>query len=91
MQLSYTPTSVLISVTGVTPPPLLLSPAVSGTNVLVTWTSFSNLTYRLEFNPDLTPSNWTALPGDVLGASNSASKLDVLIPSNRFYRVRVLP
>jgi hypothetical protein len=91
MQLSNTPSSVLVSVTGVTPPPILSSPAVSGTNVLLTWSSFSNFTYRLEFNPDLTPSNWTALPGDVLGASNTASKLDALTPSNRFYRVRVLP
>jgi hypothetical protein len=51
----------------------------------------SNTTYRVEFNPDLTPSNWAALPGDVIGVSNTASKLDPLTPSNRLYRVRVVP
>ena len=92
MQLSNTPNSVIVRVTGVAPPqPVLLSPVISGTNVLLTWSAVSNSTYRLEFNPDLAPSNWNALPGDVLGASNLASKLDALTPSNRFYRVRTLP
>ena len=55
------------------------------------WTAVSNTTYRLEFNPDLGPSNWIALPGDVIGVSNTASKLDVVTSSSRLYRVRVLP
>ena len=92
MQLSNTTSSVILWVTGVAvPPPLLFSPALSGSNVLLTWTSISNANYRLEFNPDLNPSNWSALAGDVPGISNTANKLDVLTPSNRFYRVRVLP
>jgi hypothetical protein len=94
MVLSNTPTSVIVRVTGVTAPPpapLLLTPLLSGTNVLLSWAAVSNILYRLEFNPDLTPSNWTALPGDVLSTSTNASKLDPLTPSNRFYRVRVLP
>jgi hypothetical protein len=95
MQLSNTTTSVIVHVTGVAasppPPPLLLPLTFSGTNVLLTWTAVSNVTYRLEFNPDLTPSNWNAIPGDVLGLSNTASKLDTLTPNNRFYRVQVLP
>jgi hypothetical protein len=45
----------------------------------------------VEFNPDLAPSNWIALPGDVTAVSNTASKLDPLTLSNRFYRVRVVP
>ncbi|HWY75404.1 MAG TPA: hypothetical protein VN281_07295, partial [Verrucomicrobiae bacterium] len=95
MQLSNTTNSVIVRVTGVAasppPPPLLLPLTFSGTNALLTWTAVSNVTYRLEFNPDLTPSNWNAIPGDVLGLSNTASKLDTLTPSNRFYRVQVLP
>jgi len=92
MQLSNTASSVIVRVTGVAPPaPLLLSPLLSGANVLLTWTAVSNITYRLEFNPDLTSSNWNALSGDVLGLSNTASKIDALTPSNRFYRVQVLP
>ncbi|HWW02285.1 MAG TPA: hypothetical protein VNZ64_21465 [Candidatus Acidoferrum sp.] len=92
MQLSNTTSSVIVQVTGVAiPPPLLLTPAIAGSNVLLTWTAFPNVTYRMEFNPDLGPSNWTALAGDVTSSSNFASKLDPLTPSNRFYRVRLLP
>ena len=46
---------------------------------------------KSEFKPDLNATNWNALPGDVVGASNTASKTDALTSSNRFYRVRVLP
>jgi hypothetical protein len=72
-------------------PPILLPPSLAGSNVVLTWTAQSNTNYRLEFNPDLAPSNWNALPGDVLGLSNIASKFDAQTPSNRLYRVRVLP
>jgi hypothetical protein len=92
MQLSNTPSSVIVQVTGVAPvPPLLLTPAISSSNVLLTWTAIPNATYRLEFNPNLAPSNWSALSGDVTSSNNFASKLDLLTPSNRFYRLRLLP
>jgi hypothetical protein len=94
MQLSNSPTSVIVRVTDVfstIPQPLLLPPEISGTDFKLTWTAVSNTTYRVEFNPNLAPSNWTALPGDVIGVSNTASKFDPLTTSNRLYRVRVLP
>jgi hypothetical protein len=92
MQLSNAPASVILTVTGVAPPPpLLLSPSISGSNLVLTWTAVSNLTYRVEYNPNLTPSNWSAVPGDVTSLSNLASKLEALTSSNRFYRVRALP
>jgi hypothetical protein len=94
MQLTNTGNSVIARVTDVStaiPQPMLLPPEIFGTNVKLTWTVVPNTLYRVEFNPNLTPSNWTALPGDVPGVSNTASKLDALTPSNRFYRVRVLP
>lgn len=94
MQVSNSPNSVVVRVTDVltgSPAPLLLAPEISGSNFKLSWTTVSNITYRVEFNADLTPSNWMALPGDVIGLSNTASKLDSLMTSNRFYRVRVLP
>jgi Divergent InlB B-repeat domain len=94
MQLSDSPNSVIVQVTDVLtgiPQPVLLVPELSGSDLKLTWTSVSNAIYRVEFNSDLTPSNWTALPGDVMGVSNTASKLDALTGSNRFYRVRVVP
>ena len=63
-----------------------------GANLKVVWTAASNLTYRLEFNPNLANlTNWSTIQGDVTTISNTASKLDPLTASNRFYRVRVLP
>jgi hypothetical protein len=77
MQLNHTTNSVIVQVTAVAnPPPLLFPPLVSGTNVTLTWMAVSNLTYRLEFNPNLTPSNWSALVGDVISISNLAYKVD---------------
>jgi len=73
------------------PPPLLLPPEISGTDLKLTWTSVSNAQYRVEFNPNLASGNWTALPGDITTLSNTASKFDPLTSSNRFYRVRFLP
>jgi hypothetical protein len=70
---------------------MFFPPEISGSNFKLTWTAVSNTTCRVEFNPNLSPSNWTALPGDVIGVSNTASKLNALTPTNRFYRVRFLP
>jgi hypothetical protein len=93
MQLSNTVNSVIVRVTEIlaVAQPVLLSPELIGSDLKLIWTSASNMTYRVEYNPNLAPSNWTALPGDVIGVSNTASKLDALTPSNRLYRVRVLP
>jgi len=93
MLLSNTPTSVVLRVTDVIPipQPVLLMPQLAGTNVLLIWTATSNVTYRLEFTPGISPNVWTNVAGDVTTLSNTAGKLDVLTPSNRFYRIRVLP
>jgi len=93
MQLSNAPTSVIVRVTDVlvVPRPLLLQPELVGLDLKLTWTAVSNTTYRVEFNPSLNSTNWNALPGDVTSLTTTTSKLDVLTPSNRFYRVRVLP
>jgi hypothetical protein len=72
-------------------PPLLLPPEILGPNLKITWTSVSNAQYRVEFNPSLSSSSWTALPGDVIANSNTAVKIDPLTSSNRYYRVRILP
>jgi hypothetical protein len=93
MLMSNTSTSVIVLVTNVLvmPPPLLLPLQLSGSNVTLTWTAVSNTIYRAEFNSGLNPSNWNALPGDVTAVTNVASKLDILTPSNRFYRIQIIP
>ncbi len=82
---------VSVSEVLVVPQPVLLTPELSEVDVRLIWTASSNRIYRLEFNPDLNPTNWIIIPGDVTGLSNTASKLNALTSSNRFYRVRVVP
>jgi len=93
MQLSNTTNSVIVRATNVlvAPQPLLFPLQLSGSNVTLTWTAVSNTIYRAEFNPGLNASNWNALPGDVTAVTNVASKLDILTPSNRFYRIQIIP
>jgi hypothetical protein len=93
MQLSNTATSVIAQVTGVVsvPQPVLMQPVITASNILLTWTANQNFIYRLEYNPSLAPSNWIAVPGDVTTSGNTASKLDSLTSSNRYYRVHILP
>jgi hypothetical protein len=93
MELSNAPNAVVLHVTNVfpVPQPVLFMPELAGTNAKLTWTAISNVTYRLEANPDLASSNWAPVPGDVTTLSNTASKLDPLTPSNRLYRVHILP
>ncbi|HYG22076.1 MAG TPA: hypothetical protein VEH04_04775 [Verrucomicrobiae bacterium] len=94
MQLSNSPGSVVVRVLDVLAPlslPYLFTPGRIGSNWKLSWTAVSNASYRLEYNPEFGSSNWAALPGDVTALSNTASKLDISTPSNRLYRVRVLP
>jgi hypothetical protein len=93
LQLSTTPTSVIVSIGNVlpVPQPVLLTPELVGPDAKLTWTTTSNVTYRLAFIPAVASTNWSAITGDVTTLSNFASKLDPLTPSHRFYHVRVLP
>jgi hypothetical protein len=94
MLLSYTATAVIVRVTDVLtsiPQSILLPPEIVGADIKLTWTAISNATYRVEFNPDLNLTSWIAVQGDVTALTNTASKLDPLTPSNRLYRVRILP
>jgi hypothetical protein len=90
MQLSNTANSVLVRVNSITVP-MLFQPLLAGSNILLSWTAVSNTSYRVEFKPGPEVTNWNALPGDVTASNSSATKLDSLTVSNRFYRVRILP
>jgi hypothetical protein len=74
------------------PAPMMLPlTRVGTTNIVITWTSVSNATYRVQYNPVLRATNWTDLVGDVIATGSTASKTDILTVTNRLYRVRVLP
>jgi hypothetical protein len=73
------------------PAPAMRPLSIGGGNVLISWSSVSNATYRVQFKTDLKAANWTDLAGDVLASSNTASKTDLFTKSNRFYRIQVVP
>ena len=73
------------------PAPILLALVVTSTEVVITWTSVSNVNYRVQYNPLLTTTNWIDLIGEVVASGRTASKTDSMTRTNRFYRVQVWP
>ena len=63
----------------------------AGNGIEISWSALSNLTYRVQYTSDLASGAWTDLAGDILANSSTASIKDILTPTNRFYRIRVLP
>jgi uncharacterized repeat protein (TIGR03803 family) len=63
-----------------------------GSNLVLTWNSFSNGVYRLEYKSAAGGTNWIALGLDITAVDNTCSFTDTLtIESQRFYRVVLLP
>jgi hypothetical protein len=71
----------------VVPPLRIASATVSGTNILLTWGSISNTTYRVQYKGALDNSAWNALTPDVTATGSTASATDPIAPTQRFYRI----
>ncbi|HTI99886.1 MAG TPA: hypothetical protein VL527_13475, partial [Dongiaceae bacterium] len=61
------------------------------TNIVINWTAVTNGIYRVQFITALGSTNWIDLIGDITATGSTASKIDSLTSTNRFYRIRVLP
>jgi subtilase family serine protease len=73
------------------PAPSFLPLAPSGGNIKLSWSTVSAVSYQLQYNSDLTTTNWINL-GSVITASNTVTTAnDSLTNSQRFYRVMVVP
>lgn len=61
---------------------------VGGGGVTVIWSAVPGKTYRVQFKDAVNAPDWTDVPGDVLAASDSASKVDTTAGASeqRFYR-----
>jgi len=72
--------------------PLILSLTVaSSTNVVITWSAVSNLTYRVRHRPELN-SPWINLVPDVTATNTTASAVDNPGGAGqRFYQVMLVP
>jgi hypothetical protein len=73
--------------------PTILSLTGAGkTNVVITWSAVSNVTYRARYQSDLAGTNWQDLPPDVTATNTTASVMDHPADANpRFYRVQIVP
>jgi hypothetical protein len=71
--------------------PTILSITGAGTtNLVITWSASSNLTYRAQYRPDLN-TEWSNLLPDVIATNGTASAVDGSGGvSQRFYRVLLL-
>lgn len=71
----------------------ITSIVTNGPDVVISFTSGTNRLYDLQFNDDLTTSNWSAVVTNVPGTGTitSATDLGAITLTNRFYRVRQLP
>jgi len=58
----------------------------------LTWSSVAGNTYRVQFNDDLTTTNWNAVSPDVLATDSTTAVTNLPASStHRFYRVLLLP
>lgn len=76
--------------TGVLIPPTITSVQMTNGAFTLTWSSISNVTYRVQFKTSLTDTSWTDLLGDVTATGTTASKSDTPEGTARFYRVKAL-
>ena len=72
--------------------PVPLGFQVTATNLVLSWTGLAGLTYQVEYKDDLGASSWTALGSPMAGNGTVLSFTALTTqPSQRFYRLRVLP
>jgi hypothetical protein len=60
--------------------------------VVITWSSVSGRTYRVQSNTDISTSNWLDLAGDVVATGSFTSRTNDLAGATQvYYRVLRLP
>jgi hypothetical protein len=91
---NYTVTSSNGTLTVTAPPAasiLSILCSAGNTNVTITWTSVSNLVYRVQYKTSLASTSWLNLAPDVTATGSTASFTDHPgTASQRFYRVVLL-
>ena len=74
------------------PRPLITSVSRTGTSVSLTWSATAGISYRLQYNTNLSTTNWFDVAGDVLASGSSASITNTGATNlQRYYRIRQLP
>ena len=76
--------------TGVLIPPTIKSVQMTNGAFTVTWSSITNVTYRVQYKTSLTDPDWMDLAGDVTATGPTASKTDAPSDPVKFYRIKPL-
>lgn len=71
--------------------PVFNSNSTSNGSFGLQWSAIPGRTYRVQFKSDLSSTDWSDLPPDVVAVTNTASKADPLTNTQRFYRISLLP
>jgi hypothetical protein len=76
----------------VPPAPFFTSVVVSNNLAYLSWRSNPGNTYRLQCNDSLVDNRWIDLPGDLTAEGPISTRSEPFDgPTNRFFRVMVLP
>jgi len=93
--LTTTPKRVALTLSTTTNlPPIILSiGAVSLTNVILSWNSVSNLSYRVQYKNSLNDLEWSNQIPDIYSVGTVTSATNSLLGNQpqRFYRVQLIP
>jgi hypothetical protein len=74
------------------PAPFLTALPLPTNSVQLTWNSFTNGVYRLEYKPTLSDADWLVLTPGVTAANSSTTFSDSLgTNTQRYYRIALLP
>jgi hypothetical protein len=59
----------------------------------LTWEAVPGRSYQVQFKPDLSQEQWSALAGEVTATGETAARTDTSAGdgSHRFYRVMLIP
>ncbi len=92
IQASQLPDGSLGSTFRLVQPPVFNSINPTNDGMAISWASFTNAVYNVEYKASLVSTSWSSLATNVSTPSNSASFTDRSLNSTqRFYRVRLLP
>ena len=75
----------------VKPTPIIIATTRSGTNLTLVWRALKGETYRVQYKPDLTQTNWQDVAGDVAATGPYAGKVVSSSGPRLFCRVVLLP
>jgi len=84
--------SIVASVNSSNSPPVPQPLRVANGVAQLAWNAVPGQTYRLQYKPDLTATNWTDLVPDITATATSATATDAVGSApQRFYRILILP